>query len=169
MKHIKFIKNHPSGNFHEGDHVEVVTGAFDAWTNSEYAEAVTKKEYDTHVKETAERLKAETKEARQAQQDKIDKISGKNKKSEKVSTVDVSGSDEGSDKGDLGNDKGTGSDNGNDSSNGAEKKYHSLTQEDLEANEIYCEGLEVGTEVEIDDEGLFPLNDQEQMIVKPTE
>jgi len=165
MKYIKFVKNHTSGNFQEGDHVKVEDVVFDGWTKSEFAEPSTKKEYQKFVNDKAESLANASKKAREDHQAKIDKLSGKG---EKVQTINPSGSGEG-----MGNDNGDGSDDSNDSSNGAgnpsEKLYHALTSEDIEANGIYCEGLEVGTEVEIDDKGLFPLNDEDQMIVKPTE
>lgn len=47
-----------------------------------------------------------------------------------------------------------------------EKKYHILTQEDIDANIEYAEGLEVGDEVELDEAGDLVVGEDNKLVKK---
>lgn len=47
-----------------------------------------------------------------------------------------------------------------------EKKYHILTQEDIDANIEYAEGLEVGDEVELDEAGDMVVGEDNKLVKK---
>ena len=163
MKHIKFIKDHTSGQFQKGEIVSVTEQGFEAWTNSEFAEASTKKEFDSYIVDKRKRIDSETKEARKKHFDKMDAL-----KKDDVKVVHPSGNKEEEtdfEQVDLGNVSTTnGTNGGNNSESGSEVLKYTLTQQDLIDETELTEGFEVGDEIEVNEEAAWMVDEDDKLI-----
>jgi len=150
MGHMKFTKDHKSG-FKAGQVVVATKETLSAWKEAGYAEEATKKEFDAYNKKAAKDLADKSAKARADHKEKMDAI--------KSAHTVQDANEENKEEDEAGNVSGA-------DSNGAEKLYHTLTEEDLESDLELFEGFSVGQEVEINDQDELLTDEEGKLIAK---
>lgn len=129
-KIVKFTKDHVSG-FSEGQVKELPDGLAVRLKSEGFVKDATKKELDDYIKTAVPNELPNSHKAIKAE------VNATAKNCEECGgTINKDGECEGCDE-----------------EGGEEKKYHVLTQEDIDANKDEAEGLSVGDEVEENEEG----------------
>ncbi len=154
--YIKFKKNHDAG-IAKGTCVKVDKPVGTDFIKSKHAEEISEDDF----KQWKEDFLTNQKEKALKNEDDAIKKNSKRDVSKELEPKE--------DEGDLGNDNATANDYSNGSEDGGKKSepiYHALNENDLVNQPELTEGLELGMEVEVDEEGVFLLNDSEQLILK---